>query len=351
MTPDDLRRHLLAGQVIPAHPLALTAERRLDERCQRALTRYYMASGAGGIAVGVHTTQFAIREPKHHLYEPVLALAADAVRARLGDPPRPFAMIAGVAGDTKQAVREAHTARRLGYDAGLLSLSALPNAAANGDLIAHCRAVGEVIPLFGFYLQPAVGGRVLDQAFWRAFVEIDQAVAIKIAPFDRYKTLDVIRALGESGRRDVALYTGNDDSIVHDLLARFPAEKGGAPLVMHGGLLGHWAVWTRAAVELFEEIRRARVLDEIPAELLERAAEVTDMNGALFDVRHGFAGCIPGVHEVLRRQGLMQGTWCLDPDECLSPGQSQELDRVIRRYPHLIDETFVAEHRDEWLAP
>ena len=351
MTPDDLRRHLLAGQVIPAHPLALNAERKLDERCQRAITRYYLASGAGGIAVGVHTTQFAIREPKHGLYEPVLALASDTVRGGLGDTPRPFAMIAGVTGDTKQAVGEARTARGLGYDAGLLSLAGMPNSATNDELIAHCKAVGEVIPLFGFYLQPAVGGRVLDQAFWRAFVEIEQVVAIKIAPFDRYRTLDVIRAVGESGRQDVALYTGNDDSIVHDLLARFPAEYGHAPLVMHGGLLGHWAVWTRAAVELFEEIRRARVLDAVQAELLQRAAEVTDMNGALFDVRHGFAGCIPGVHEVLRRQGLMQGTWCLDPDECLSPGQSEELDRVVRRYPHLTDERFVADHVHEWLAP
>lgn len=351
MTPDELRRHLLDGQVIPAHPLALTADRRLDEHSQRAITRYYLASGAGGTAVGVHTTQFAIREPKHGLYAPALELAADTVRATLNEAPRPFAMIAGVTGETTQAVGEARTARDLGYDAGLLSLAALPNSATNDDLIAHCKAVGEVIPLFGFYLQPAVGGRVLDHAFWRAFVELEQAVAIKIAPFDRYRTLDVIRAVAESGRRDVALYTGNDDSIVHDLLARFPAESGGAPLVMHGGLLGHWAVWTRAAVVLFEEIRRARVLDAVPAELLERAAEVTDMNGALFDVRHGFAGCIPGVHEVLRRQGLMQGTWCLDPDECLSPGQSEELDRVARRYPHLTDERFVAEHRDGWLAP
>lgn len=351
MTPDNLRHHLLAGQVISAHPLALTAERRLDERYQRAITRYYLASGAGGVAVGVHTTQFAIREPKHNLYEPVLALAADTVRAKLGDTPRPFAMIAGVTGDTRQALVEARTARELGYDAGLLSLAAMPNLATTNELIAHCKAVGEVIPLFGFYLQPAVGGRVLDQAFWRAFVEIEQAVAIKIAPFDRYRTLDVIRAVGQSGRRDVALYTGNDDSIVHDLLARFPAENGGAPLVMHGGLLGHWAVWTRAGVEIFEEIRQARILDAVPAELIERAAEVTDMNSALFDVRHGFAGCIPGVHEVLRRQGLMQGIWCLDPDECLSPGQDEELDRVVRRYPHLTDESFVAEHRDEWLAP
>lgn len=342
--------HLLSGQVIPAHPLALTPARRLDERSQRALTRYYMAAGAGGIAVGVHTTQFAIREPRHGLLEPVLALAADTAREQLAVAPRPFALVAGVVGPTRQAVAEARRARELGYHAALLSLAAL-DAASTDALIVHCRAVAAELPLFGFYLQPAVGGRVLDYAFWRAFAEIDRVAAIKIAPFDRYATLDVVRAVADSGRRDIALYTGNDDSIVLDLLARYPAGEGREPLVMHGGLLGHWAVWTRAAVLLFGEIRRARDSSAIPLGLLSRAAQVTDMNGALFDVRHGFAGCIPGVHEVLRRQGLMQGTWCLDPDECLSAGQSEELDRVMRAYPHLTDDAFVAEHRDEWLAP
>jgi dihydrodipicolinate synthase/N-acetylneuraminate lyase len=348
--PDAVRSHLLDGQVIPAHPLALTAGRRLDERHQRALTRYYVAAGAGGIAVGVHTTQFAIREPRHGLYEPVLALAAATARASLATAPRPFALVAGIVGETPQAVAEAQLARELGYHAGLLSLAALGDASRDA-LLAHCRAVAAEIPLFGFYLQPAVGGRVLDYGFWRAFAEIERVVAIKIAPFDRYATLDVVRAVADSGRRDVALYTGNDDSIVADLLSRFPSADGSASLVMHGGLLGHWAVWTRAAVDLFAQIRQARGSGVISPELLARSTEVTDMNGALFDVRHRFAGCIPGVHEILRRQGLMQGAWCLDPAECLSPGQSEELDRVTRSYPHLTDDQFVAEHREEWLAP
>ena len=349
-SPDEVRAHLLSGQVIPAHPLALTSARHLDERSQRALTRYYMAAGAGGIAVGVHTTQFAIREPRHGLLEPVLALAAETAREQLAAAPRPFTLVAGVVGDTRQAVAEARRAHELGYHAGLLSLAALGDASTDA-LIAHCRAVAVEVPLFGFYLQAAVGGRVLDYEFWRAFADIERVVAIKIAPFDRYATLDVVRAVADSGRRDVALYTGNDDSIVLDLLAHYPARDGREPLVMHGGLLGHWAVWTRAAVRLFGEIRRARDSGAISPDLITRAAQVTDMNGALFDVRHRFAGCIPGVHEVLRRQGLMQGTWSLDPDECLSSGQSEELDRVIRAYPHLTDDAFVAEHRDEWLAP
>jgi dihydrodipicolinate synthase/N-acetylneuraminate lyase len=347
--PDELRRHLLAGQVIPAHPLALTANRRLDERHQRGLSRYYLDAGAGGIAVGVHTTQFAVRDPRHGLYEPVLTLAAETVRERLVRQPRPVALVAGIVGDTRQAVAEARLARELGYHAGLLSLAALGDATRDA-LIAHCRAVADEIPLFGFYLQPAVGGRELDYAFWRALSEVERLVAIKIAPFSRYATLDVVRAVADSGRRDVALYTGNDDSIVLDLLARYPARDGREPLVMHGGLLGHWAVWTRAAVALLAEIQSARSAGSIPAELLVRAAEVTDMNGAVFDVAHRFAGCIPGVHEVLRRQGLMRGTWCLDPDECLSPGQTAELDRVIRSYPHLTDDDFIAAHRDAWLA-
>ena len=346
---DDIRRHLLEGQVIPAHPLALTSSRRLDERHQRALTRYYIAAGTGGLAVGVHTTQFAIRDPRHGLLEPVLALAAETAHGQLAAQPRPFALVAGVVGSTRQAVAEARLARELGYHAALLSLAALGDASPDA-LIAHCREVADELPVFGFYLQPAVDGRALPYEFWRAFADIERVVAIKIAPFDRYATLDVVRAVADSGRRDIALYTGNDDSIVVDLLGRFPTTDGREPLVMHGGLLGHWAVWTRAAVELFVELRQARDSGVIPSALLIRAAEVTDMNGALFDVRHRFAGCIPGVHEVLRRQGLMQGTWCLDPDECLSPGQSEELDRVTRAYPHLTDDAFVAEHLEEWLG-
>jgi dihydrodipicolinate synthase/N-acetylneuraminate lyase len=257
------------------------------------------------------------------------------------------ALIAGLVGRTDQALREARVATDLGYDAGLLSLGAWREAEER-EILRHCREVAEAIPLFGFYLQPAVGGRELSYGFWRAFAEIPNVVAIKIAPFNRYQTLDVVRAVADSGRRDVALYTGNDDSIVVDLLTPFPAPGGGATRIV-GGLLGHWAVWTRAAVRMLDELQRARDADHVDPAWLTRGAEVTDMNGAVFDVRHAFAGCIAGIHEVLRRQGLMQGTWCLDPCEALSPGQREEIDRVIRRYPHLTDDDFVAEHLDEWM--
>jgi dihydrodipicolinate synthase/N-acetylneuraminate lyase len=349
-------RAIRSGCVIPAHPLALTPERRLDERHQRALTRYYVAAGAGGIAVGVHTTQFAIREAKHGLLRPVLQLAAETARAaspRLGPTgaslTAPFALVAGVCGETSQAVSEAELAASLGYDAGLLSLAAM-RGAAHDEIIAHCRAVAEVIPLVGFYLQPAVGGIPLDYAFWRAFAEIPNVVAVKIAPFDRYRTIDVVRAIGASGRDDIALYTGNDDNIVGDLVTPFPFGGGGAPRRVVGGLLGQWAVWTRRAVELLDQARAASESDQVPADLLRIGAALTDANAAVFDVRHAFAGCIAGIHEVLRRQGLMRGTWCLDPHEGLSPGQSEEIDRVIRCYPQLTDDDFVAAHLDSWLA-
>ncbi len=343
----DLRSHLLAGQVIPAHPLALTAERTLDRRRQRALTRYYVAAGAGGLAVGVHTTQFAIRDPQHGLFEPVLELAAETARAALASRPRPFVLIAGVVGVTPQALREAETAARLGYDAALLSLGAWQGRPEE-ELLAHCRAVAAVLPLFGFYLQPAAGGRVLSAGFWRRFVEIPEVVAIKVAPFDRYRTLDVVRAVAESGREDIALYTGNDDHIVEDLLARF--EFGGRTLRFAGGLLGQWAVWTRRAVELHARIRALDPEAPVPVELLRAAAHLTDANGALFDAAHGFRGCLPGLHEVLRRQGLLAGRWCLDPAADLSPGQGEEIDRVLAAYPDLRDDAFVADHLEEWLA-
>jgi dihydrodipicolinate synthase/N-acetylneuraminate lyase len=343
----DLRRHLLDGQVIPAHPLALTPDRTLDERHQRALTRYYVAAGAGGIAVGVHTTQFEIHEPSVGLYRPVLELAAHTAAESLGADARPFALVAGLVGDTRQAVREAGVAASLGYHAGLLSLAAL-GSADDDALVAHCRAVAEVLPLFGFYLQPAVGGRELGYRFWRALAEVPNVVAIKIAPFDRYRTIDVVRAVAESGRDDIALYTGNDDAIVPDLLTPFPVHVDGRRTTRRivGGLLGQWAVWTRRAVELLDAARRA---DGADASWLSLAAALTDANGALFDPRNGFAGCLPGIHEVLRRQGLMRGTWTLNPHERLSPGQSDEIDRVLRAYPELTDDAFVAEHRDEWL--
>ena len=358
----NVRRHLLDGHVIPAHPLALTPTRELDERHQRALTRYYVASGAGGVAVGVHTTQFAIHAPQVGLYRPVLELAAETARDALareaapGTSPRPFVLVAGIVGDTNQAVHEAEVARALGYHAGLLSLAALSDA-DDAALVRHARAVAEVLPIVGFYLQPAVGGRTLAHRFWRELAEIPNLVAIKIAPFDRYRTIDVVRAVAEAGRDDVALYTGNDDSIVVDLLTPFPVHAGGRRVLrrMVGGLLGQWAVWTHAAVEQLADVKAAVAAQgadgsgPLAASWLTRAAALTDANGAIFDARHGYAGCLPGIHEVLRRQGLMRGVWTLEPHERLSPGQAEELDRVLRSYPELNDDEFVAEHRDEWL--
>jgi len=344
-----LRRALLDGMVIPAHPLALTAERRLDERRQTALTRYYCDAGAGGIAVGVHTTQFAIRDPGVGLLQPVLELA---IRTACGPSTFPNGggrsgqarpvMIAGVCGPTTQAIAEAELAVSLGYDVALLSLAAL-NDADNDRMFDHCRRVADIIPVMGFYLQPAVGGRILDRSFWRRFLEIERVVAIKVAPFDRYRTLDVTAALGESGRRDVALYTGNDDSIVVDLLTTF-----GRGVQFAGGLLGQWAVWTKSAVELLCRCRKAAP-DDVRL-LLSLGAELTDANAAFFDPAHQFAGCIAGIHEVLRRQGLLAGRWCLDPHEDLSPGQIEEIDRVLAEYPHLADDTFVRENLDRWLS-
>lgn len=350
-----LRRALLRGLVIPAHPLALTGQRTLDERRQVALTRYYCDAGAGGIAVGVHTTQFAIRDPEVGLFEPVLRLAQQAVAGWcVGRPSSPL-MIAGAIGKTAQAVREAEIAASLGYDAALLSLAALRDA-GNQDVLEHCRRVAAIIPIVGFYLQPAVGGRILDRTFWRGFFDIDGVVAVKVAPFDRYRTLDVTTALAESGRDDVALYTGNDDAIVADLLTPFPGGRDGRPLRFSGGLLGQWAVWTERAVDILRRCHEvARETPggsggEEPLRLLALGAELTDANAALFDPAHQFAGCIPGIHEVLRRQGLLAGRWCLDPREDLSPGQMQEIDRVLARYPHLADDAFVKEHLHRWLS-
>ena len=350
--PEWVPEKLREGQVIPAHPLALTATRQLDERRQRALTRYYHAAGAGGVAVGVHTTQFSIRDAKHGLLKPVLQLAAETIGECDVRANRETVRIAGLCGSTEQAVKEAGLARELGYHAGLLSLGALKEADDN-QLIAHCEAVAREIPLIGFYLQPAAGGRLLTCRFWRRFVEIPNILAIKMAPFNRYQTFDVIRAVAESGRAaDIALYTGNDDNIVLDLLTEYivPTASGEVRLSIVGGLLGHWSCWTRKAVELLDECKRCRAGQAIPASLLTLAAQVTDCNAALFDAANGFAGCIPGIHEVLRRQGLLEDTWCLNPDETLSPGQAEEIDRVHRAYPHLNDDKFVRQHREEWLS-
>ncbi len=343
---------LMRGIAIPAHPLALTSARKLDERRQRALSRYYIASGAGGLAVGVHTTQFAIREPKHALYEPVLQLAAEEMDRADGNRQQPLVRIAGVIGHTNQAVAEAQTAGQLGYHAALLSLAAMADAGED-ELIEHCRAVAHVIPIVGFYLQPSVGGRHLSYAFWRRFAEIDNVVAIKIAPFNRYQTIDVVRAVLQAGRQDIALYTGNDDNIVADLITPYRFDINGQPVTRRivGGLLGHWAVWTSKAVQILRDCHTAAASGgAVPAELLQLNVEVTDSNAAVFDAANGFAGVLAGVHEVLRRQGLLEGIWCLDPNEMLGPGQAEEIDRVCRAYPHLIDDEFVAEHRDQWLS-
>jgi dihydrodipicolinate synthase/N-acetylneuraminate lyase len=334
----SIRAHLRAGQVIPAHPLALTPARRLDEERQRGLTRYYIGAGAGGVAIGVHTTQFAIRDSAIGLYRPVLELAIDEARSRLASAPRAFAMIAGVCGHTAQARTEAEIAAALGYDAGLLSLGDW-RSETEPELLDHCRIIAEIIPLFGFYLQPAVGGRVLSYRFWREFAEIPNVWAIKIAPFNRYQTIDVVRAVVEAGRDDIALYTGNDDNIVGDLLTPFPVTTGGATTTrwIDGGLLGQWAVWTRAAVALLAAVKDARALGAIDPALLSVGAALTDANAAIFDAANAFRGCIPGIHEVLRRNGLLDGIWCLDPHETLSPGQADEITRVERAYPEVTD--------------
>ncbi len=343
---------LRSGLVIPAHPLALTEQRRLDERRQRALMRYYHAAGAGGVAVGVHTTQFEIREPKHGLFKPVLKLAEETIAACDKASGQQTVRIAGICGPTAQAVAEAQFAREVGYHVGLLSLSALREA-GDDALLDHARTVAREIPLMGFYLQPAVGGRVLAFNFWRRFVEIPNVIAIKMAPFNRYQTLDVVRAVAEAGRADeVTLYTGNDDSIVTDLLTEYavPTAAGEVRRRIVGGLLGHWACWTQTAVKLLEECKVARVKETVPASLLTLATQVTDCNAAFFDATNGFAGCIAGIHEVLRLQGLLANILCLNPRERLSPGQSDEINRVRRAYPHLNDDAFVSQNLERWLA-
>jgi len=339
---------LVRGAVIPAHPLALTAQRRLDERRQRALTRYYLAAGAGGVAVGVHTTQFEIRDPQHALFEPVLALAAEELDAH-GD--AAVVRVAGVAGDTAQAVAEAEIARSLGYDAVLVS-PRVPGADLPA-LLDRARAVGEVLPVIGFYLQTAIGGPVLDRGFWREFAAIPSVVAVKAAPFDRYRTLELVRGVAESGRAsEVALYTGNDDAIIADLISEFHVDSPAGPQTMRfaGGLLGQWAVGTRAAVALLDRAHRAAAGDaDAQASLVRQAADLVDLNQAVFDPGNDFHGVIAGVHEMLRQQGLLEGIWCLDPHETLSPGQADEITRVRGAYPELNDDDFIAQNRDEWL--
>ena len=347
---DDLPSHitdlLFRGTVIPAHPLALNAKREFDPVRQRALARYYIDAGSGGLAVGVHATQFEIRDVG--LYEPVLENAMETAQDWTD---KPLIMIAGLAGGTVQAAEEARTAVSMGYHAGLLSLAAMKGA-SDDELIEHCRTVAAQIPLVGFYLQPAVGGILLGVDFWRRFAEIDNVIAIKTAPFNRYRTLDVIRGVVEAGAEDsVAVYTGNDDHIVLDLLEPFTSLREGEQIRgrIRGGLLGHWSVWTNRAVELLDRLHAAVETDNIDADLLALNSAVTDCNRAVFDVDHDFAGCIPGCHEILRRQGLLEGTWCLNPEEVLSPGQAAEIDRIYAGYPEMNDDKFVAANLDRWL--
>jgi dihydrodipicolinate synthase/N-acetylneuraminate lyase len=350
--PPFVLEAILNGLAIPAHPLALTSARRFNERRQRALTRYYLDAGAGGLAVGVHSTQFEIHHPHVGLYNPVLELAAQTITEWEAVNDRKIVRIAGIVGDTPQAVQEAQTARSFGYHAGLLSLGAL-STVSDEALIQHAQLVAREIPLFGFYLQPAVGGRRLSYAFWRVFADIPNLIAIKIAPFNRYQTLDVVRAVAESDRSaEIALYTGNDDHIVLDLLSEYIFEIDGRDkrIGIRGGLLGHWSCWTKGAMEIFGLCKQARGESHIPQDLLRLAGKVTDANAAFFDSANNFKGALCGIHEVLRRQGLLENIYCLDDRLGLSPGQLDEIDRVYRAYPDLNDDEFVHQHLDRWLA-
>jgi dihydrodipicolinate synthase/N-acetylneuraminate lyase len=333
----DVLSLLREGVVIPAHPLALTENRKLNEHRQRMLTRYYIEAGAGGIAVGVHTTQFEIRKPEHNLLEPVLKLASEELQAYSSNP---LVRVAGITGNTANAVAEAKLAAKYGYDFGLLSNGGLSDY-SESQLIERARKVAEIIPIFGFYLQPSVGGRILSYRFWRDFADIPNVYAIKIAAFNRYQTLDVVRAVCDCDRRDeVSLYTGNDDNIVADLLTsyRIPVGEKIVEKKFVGGLLGHWAVWTRKAVELLGAIKQRKYTTD---EFLAKGVHITDMNAVIFDAANNFRGCIPGIHEILRRQGLLDGCWCLDPLEELSPGQMEEIDRICDQYRTEMDDEFV----------
>ncbi|MDH5398585.1 MAG: dihydrodipicolinate synthase family protein [Cyclobacteriaceae bacterium] len=344
--PKDIKELLHRGTVIPAHPLALDETRKLDESHQRLLTRYYLAAGVGGVAVGVHTTQFEIRKPEVALYERLLLLAAEEVKKA----EKTLVMVAGVIGTTDQALKEAEVAAKAGYDLALLGLGGLQHL-SEGELIRHAEKVAEVMPLFGFYLQPAVGGKLLSYDFWKAFADIPNVWAIKMAPFNRYHTLDVVRGVCHSDRwNEIALYTGNDDNIVADLLTAYQFKVGDElrRKEIVGGLLGHWAVWTKTVVDQFETIRKVKEERCGYDDLLTLGIEITDANAAFFDVKNNFQGCIGGLHEVLRRQGLMKGIWCLDPKDELSSGQAAEIDRIYRTYPHLNDDLFIKENIVKW---
>jgi dihydrodipicolinate synthase/N-acetylneuraminate lyase len=349
--PADVLGLLKKGAVIPALPLALNNKRKLDIRRQRALFRYYLDAGAGGVAVAVHTTQFAIRNPEVGLYSPLLELANEEFNRFVSKTKKPVIRVAGVIGRTDQALNEASLALQNGFHAVLLSVAAFKDS-TNEEIISHCRKIAEVIPVIGFYLQPAVGGRKLDVSFWREFASIENVIAIKIAPFNRYQTFDVLRGVAESGRADkIALYTGNDDNILVDLLSQYKIQDGQKTITKNiaGGLLGHWAVWTHSAVKLLNDVHHGKFDNNIQ-QTLTLANQITDSNAAFFDSANNFAGCIVGLHEVLRRQGLLEGLWTLDPDEVLSPGQMKEIDRVYAAYPDLNDDAFIAENLERWLS-
>ena len=350
MVKQSVKNKLHEGTVIPAHPLALTPEKQLDETRQRALTRYYIDAGAGGMAVGVHTTQFEIRDPEFNLFEKVLKMAIEETEK--ANAPESFIKIAGICGPVEQAVKEAQYSKGIGYDLGLLSMGGLDDYTED-ELIERAERVGKEIPLVGFYLQPAVGGRVFSFDFWKRFADIPSVYAIKMAPFNRYQTFDVVRAVCNSERNEeIALYTGNDDNIVADLLTTYRIKAGNRTVEKQivGGLLGHWAVWTKQVVSLFHEIKQVRPDSSFPKELMTLGQEITDANAALFDASNGFKGSIAGINEVLSRSGLMQGNWCLMDEERLSPGQMEEINRIYDSYPHLTDDQFIKENLSKWLS-
>ena len=345
--PDDVLVRLREGSVIPASPLALTADRQFNPQRQKSLVRYYIDAGAGGIAIGVHTTQFEIREKG--IYTRVLETVADEINSWAKTEKEKYIIkIAGLLGKTNQARSEADVARNLGYHAGLLNLATYKDANED-EIIEHCEAIADIMPLIGFYLQPAVGGIVLSSNFWQQFSMIENVIAIKVAPFNRYQTLDVLRgiALAKAENR-ISVYTGNDDNIVIDLITPYEIRRDNSTVTLRtvGGLLGHWAIWVKGAVEILTKCKEG-ILDE---SLLALHGNVTDCNAAIFDVANNFKGCISGVHEVLRRQGLFEGIWCLNPNETLSPGQMAEIDRVYRDYPELNDDAFVMKNLDRWLS-
>lgn len=344
----EVKKHLLEGTVIPAHPLALTENRQLDEKGQRALTRYYIAAGVGGVAVGVHTTQFEIRDSQFNLYEKVLSLAMEEMKN--AQVPDSFIKIGGISGPLEQAIKEARFLQEIGYDLGLLSMGGLQDSTEE-ELITRTKKIAEIIPVIGFYLQTAVGGRILSFDFWNQIAEIPNVHAIKVAPFNRYQTFDVIRAVCHSSRNEeIAIYTGNDDNIINDLLTTYRIDVDGKKVEKQiiGGLLGHWSVWTKTTVDIFQTVKEALTHGEIPSELLTLGQEITDANAAFFDPNNQFRGSIAGINEVLARQGLLQGNWCLLDKEKLSPNQSDEIDRVYVAYPHLNDDEFVKANLEKW---